>query len=115
MSVTLPVAQTCACGPIYTRRMTGGLFRSCPLSLFPGSLSKSIQDKIGPEKVVIHVRLYSDATQLNNMGSKKCWGVWMYIGNVPQELRVSRKKKGAAVLLGYIPEVHTAFHGYVNG
>jgi len=55
--------------------------------------------------VVIHVRLYSDATQLNRVGTKKWWGVWMYIGNVPQELRVSQKKKGAAVLLGQIPEV----------
>ena len=32
----------------------------------------------------------------------------MFIGNVPQELRVSRKKKGAAVLLGQIPEVCVA-------
>ena len=54
---------------------------------------------------MIHVQLYSDATQLNRMGTKKCWGVYMYIGNIPQELRVSRTKKGAAVLLGYIPEV----------
>lgn len=29
----------------------------------------------------------------------------MFIGNIPQELRVSRKKKGAAILLGQIPEV----------
>lgn len=64
-----------------------------------------VQDKIGPEKVVVHVRLYSDATQLNSMGTKKWWGVWMFIGNVPQDLRVSRKEKGAAILLGQIPEV----------
>ena len=32
----------------------------------------------------------------------------MYIGNIPQELRVSRKKKGGAVLLGHIPEVCAA-------
>ncbi|KAF9784788.1 hypothetical protein BJ322DRAFT_1109498 [Thelephora terrestris] len=44
----------------------------------------SLQDKIGPEKVVIHVQLYSDATQLNRMGTKKWWGVYMFIGNIPQ-------------------------------
>lgn len=51
------------------------------------------------------MQLYSDATQLNKMGTKKCWGIWMYIGNVPQELQISHKKKGSAVLLGHIPEV----------
>jgi len=67
-----------------------------------------LQDKVGPEKVIIHVRLYSDATQLNKMGTKKCWGVYMYIGNVPQELRISHRDKGGAVLLGCIPEVSVA-------
>jgi hypothetical protein len=65
-----------------------------------------MQDKIRPEKVVIHVRLYSDATQLNTTRTKKCWGVWMFVGNIPQELWVSRKKKEAALLLSHIPEVH---------
>ena len=51
------------------------------------------------------MRLYSDATQLNKMGTKKCWGIWMYIGNVPQEIRNTNKEKGGAVLLGHIPEV----------
>jgi hypothetical protein len=32
----------------------------------------------------------------------------MYIGNIPQELRISRKKKGAAILLDYVPEVRKA-------
>lgn len=39
----------------------------------------------------------------------------MYIGNFPQELRVSRKKKGGAVLLGYIPEVHVMFFRCADG
>jgi len=50
------------------------------------------------------MRLYSDATQLSKMGVKKCWGIWMYIGNVPQEVR-NTSEKGGAVLLGHIPEV----------
>lgn len=64
---------------------------------------------------MIHVRLYADATQLNAMGSKKSWGVYMYIGNLPQELRLSRKKKGGAVLLGHIPEVRAAVLDRVDG
>jgi len=63
---------------------------------------------------VIHVRLYSDATQLNAMGSKKSWGVYMYIGNFPQELRLSRNKKGGAVLLGHIPEVRRVVFSHVD-
>jgi len=58
---------------------------------------------------VIHVRLYADAMQLNWTGSKKSWGVYMYIGNIPPELRDSRKKKGGAVHLGNIPEVRAVF------
>ena len=84
-------------------------------SSFSTSLALTInQDKIGPEKVVVHVQLYSDATQLNRVGTKKCWGVWMYIGNIPQELRVSRKKKGAVILLGYIPEVCATLFCYAS-
>ena len=48
------------------------------------------------------------------MGSKKSWGVYMYIGNFPQELRLSRNKKGGAVLLGHVPEVHTAVFSHVG-
>ena len=39
----------------------------------------------------------------------------MYIGNVPKALRLSRKKKGGAVLLGHIPEVRVACFGHDNG
>ena len=39
----------------------------------------------------------------------------MYIGNIPQDLRVSRKKKGAAILLGQIPEVHKALFRCAGG
>ena len=48
------------------------------------------------------------------MGSKKYWGVYMYIGNFPQELRLSRNKKGGVVLLGHIPEVRDAVLGHVD-
>ena len=48
------------------------------------------------------------------MGSKKSWGVYMYIGNIPPELRDSRKKKGGAVLLGHIPEVRVVFFSHTG-
>ena len=48
------------------------------------------------------------------MGSKKSWGVYLYIGNIPQELRVGWKNKGGAVLLGSIPEVCAAFLSHAN-
>ena len=49
------------------------------------------------------------------MGTKKWWGVWMFIGNIPQVLRVSQKKKRAAVLLGQIPEVRTTIFHFTDG
>lgn len=49
------------------------------------------------------------------MGTKKWWGVWMFIGNIPQVLRVSQKKKGAAILLGQIPEVRATIFHFTDG
>ena len=76
-----------------------------PLLPFSVDFDIQFQDKIGLEKIVIHAQLYSNATQLNKMGTKKCWGIWLYVGNIPQELQISHTKKGAAILLGHIPEV----------
>ena len=63
------------------------------------------QDKVGPEKVVIQMTLYSDSARLDKIGRKKAWGVWGWIGNIPKYLRMSGNKKGGAIQLGFLPEV----------
>lgn len=49
--------------------------------------------------------MYSDATQLNNFGTKKAWPVYLWLGNVPRKARLSRRDKGRAILVGYLPDV----------
>lgn len=64
---------------------------------------------MGSEKVVIHLIIYSDATQLNAFGTQKAWTVYLWLGNIPKRIRRSRQK-GRAVLLGYLPKVtHICF------
>ena len=63
------------------------------------------QDKVGPEKVVIQMTLYSDAARLDKLGRQKVWGVWAWIGNIPRHLRMSGNQKGRAILLGFLPDV----------
>ena len=63
------------------------------------------QDKVGPEKVVIQMTLYSDAAKLDKIGRQKAWGVWGWIGNIPRHLRMSGNQKGGAIQLGFLPDV----------
>ena len=65
------------------------------------------QDKIGPEKIVVQMTLYSDAAKLDKLSRRKVWGVWVWIGNIPKHIRMSTAvKKGGAILLGFLPEVN---------
>jgi hypothetical protein len=38
-------------------------------------------------------------------GTKKACGVYLWINNHPRDVRLSRTKKGGAILVGYMPEV----------
>lgn len=41
------------------------------------------------------------------LGTKKTWGVYAWVGNVPQKSRLSHRDKGRAILLGYLPNVRS--------
>jgi len=77
----------------------------CPWSLYLWPILNVVQDKIGPNYVVIHIILYLDATTLNSLGTKKAWPVHLWIGNISQRVRNSRTSKGKAIHVGYIPLV----------
>ena len=65
----------------------------------------SWQDKIGPEKVVVQMTLYSDAARLDKLSRKKVWGVWVWIGNIPKHTCMRTSGKGGPILLCFLPEV----------
>ncbi|KAF9789541.1 hypothetical protein BJ322DRAFT_1105394 [Thelephora terrestris] len=72
----------------------------------------SLQDKIGPEKVVVHMQLYSDATQLNRMGTKKWWGVLGQSTDSDAALADHRARVFYATLLKILESViHAAGEG----
>ena len=50
---------------------------------------KPVQDKIGPDSVVVYIILYLDSTMLNPLGTKKAWPVQLWIGNISQRTRNS--------------------------
>lgn len=76
-----------------------------PRCLYPWPILNVVQDKIGPDYIVVHIILYSDATTLNSLGTKKAWPVHLWIGNISQRVRNSRTSKGKAIHVGYIPLV----------
>jgi len=63
------------------------------------------QDKLPSDRTAVNVSLYCDGTQLNSFGTKKACGVYLWINNYPKDIRMSRTKKGGAILIGYLPEV----------
>jgi hypothetical protein len=78
----------------------------------PHKLSVVYQDKLQPDQIAINISLYSDGTQLNSFGTKKACGVYLWINNLPRDIRLSCTKKGGAILIGYIPGV--CCHLYLN-
>ena len=73
--------------------------------VIPHGLTAVHQDKLQSNHVAINISLYCDGTQLNSFGTKKACGVYLWINNYPRDIRMSRTKKGGAILVGYIPEV----------
>ena len=55
---------------------------------------------------MIQVTLYADAAKLDKLSRKKMWAVWVWIGNIPKNVRMSTVGKGGAILLGFLPEVN---------
>ena len=45
----------------------------CFAPFFASCFSDSRQDKVGPERVVIQMTLYSDAARLDKIGRQKAW------------------------------------------
>ena len=65
----------------------------------------STKDKLRYDQITVNISLYCDGTQLNSFGTKKACGVYLWINNFPRDVRVSRTRKGGAILVGNIPEV----------
>ena len=65
----------------------------------------STKNKLPHDRIILNISLYCDGTQLNSFGTKKACGVYLWINNFPREIRLSRTKKGGAILVGTIPEV----------
>ncbi|KAH9934362.1 uncharacterized protein B0H18DRAFT_1207855, partial [Fomitopsis serialis] len=63
-----------------------------------------LQNSVGPDRVVIYLIFYSDATALNSFGTAKAWNAYVWIGNNPRSMRLSNKK-GRAILVGFLPKV----------
>ena len=66
---------------------------------------KILQNTIGKDGVIFYIIHYSDATQLNNFGTKKAWHSYFWLGNIPVHTRLSTSQVGRAVLLASLPQV----------
>ena len=75
----------------------------CPVFLYSQSILNVVQDKVGPNHIAIHTILYSDATTLNPLGTKKAWPVHLWVGNIPQRVQKSQSSTGKAIHVGYLP------------
>ncbi|KAG8767221.1 hypothetical protein FRC12_006384 [Ceratobasidium sp. 428] len=63
------------------------------------------QLRVGPAGRIIYLHVYMDATHLTIGGGVKVWPVYVWLGNIPAEIR-KRRGKGGAALVAYLPVVH---------
>jgi hypothetical protein len=56
---------------------------------------------------VLFLSIYIDETNVSTIGGVNVWPVYLWVGNLPGATRKQRKKKGGAILVGYLPEVRT--------
>ncbi|KAI0315267.1 hypothetical protein OF83DRAFT_1173981 [Amylostereum chailletii] len=59
------------------------------------------QTMIGLDGVMIYAHIYADASVVSTFGHTKVWGVYLWSGNIPKDLR-NGKGKGRAVLVGHL-------------
>ncbi|KAG8693168.1 hypothetical protein FRC08_009290 [Ceratobasidium sp. 394] len=64
----------------------------------------NMQDSIPSDHHILHLVIYIDETNVSTIGGVEVWPVYVWIGNLSAATRKQRKKKGGAVLLGYLPE-----------
>ncbi|KAG9077154.1 hypothetical protein FS749_010990 [Ceratobasidium sp. UAMH 11750] len=62
------------------------------------------QSRVGPGGRILYLHMYMDATHLSTGGGAKLWPVYVWLGNVPAELR-KKHGKGGATLIGHLPVV----------
>ncbi|QRW13306.1 hypothetical protein RhiLY_12305 [Ceratobasidium sp. AG-Ba] len=65
---------------------------------------RKMQDSIPPNHFVLYLVVYIDETNVSTIGGVSVWPIYVWVGNLPAATRKRRKKKGGAVLVGYLPE-----------
>ncbi|KAG8714224.1 hypothetical protein FRC08_012222 [Ceratobasidium sp. 394] len=63
-----------------------------------------MQDSIPANHYILHLVVYIDETNVSTIGGVEVWPIYVWVGNLPGAIRKQRKKKGGAVLVGYLPE-----------
>lgn len=69
------------------------------------NLSFLLQSRIAPNQHILYLVVYIDETNVSTIGGVKVWPVYLWIGNLPASVRKRRRKKGGAILIGYLPKV----------
>lgn len=64
----------------------------------------TLQDSFGPDAFVACVHIYIDSAKVTTFGDHKYWPVFLWLGNVPKDMR-NGKGLGRAILIGYLPTV----------
>ncbi|KAF8603005.1 hypothetical protein BDV93DRAFT_556926 [Ceratobasidium sp. AG-I] len=72
--------------------------------LWHGETWWKLQDQIAPNQCILYLVVYIDETNVSTIGGVKVWPIYLWIGNLPASVRRRRRKKGGAILIGYLPK-----------